>query len=45
LPEETTAHKLDAMPPVSSLPSQLGQADHAEFPRQKGRGNPAHLSL
>jgi len=35
LPDETTAHKLDAMPQVSSLPSQLGQADYVEFSREK----------
>jgi hypothetical protein len=45
LPEETTAYKLDAMPQVSSLVSQWGQADYAEFSRQKGPGHPSHLSL
>jgi len=35
--EETTAHKLDAMPQVSSLSFRLSQADYAEFSWQKVR--------
>ena len=38
-------HEVDAVSQVCSPPSQRGQVDYAEFSRQKGRGNPAHLSL
>jgi hypothetical protein len=38
-------HEVEAVSQVCSPPSLRRQVDYAEFFRQKGRGNPAHVSL